>query len=42
MKSFHELNKEINKIQEELDFMKKCDKQGYVNKSDQWDKDEKE
>ena len=25
-----------------MDFMKKCDKEGYVNKSDQWDKEEKE
>ena len=41
MKSFHELNKEINKIQEDLDFMKKCDKEGYTNKSDEWDKEEK-
>ena len=42
MKSFHELNKEIGKIQEEKDFMRKCDNEGYVNKSDQWDKEEKE
>ena len=42
MKSFHELNKEIGKISEEKDFMRKCDNEGYVNKSDQWDKDEKE
>ena len=42
MKSFHELNKEIGKIQEDKDFMKKCDEEGYINKSDQWDKDEKE
>ena len=41
MKSFHELNKEIGKIQEDKDFMKKCDKEGYVNKSDEWDKEEK-
>ena len=42
MKSFHELNKEIGKIQEDKDFMKKCDEEGYINKSDQWDKEEKE
>ena len=29
-------------LREEMDFMKKCDKEGYVNKSDQWDKEEKE
>jgi len=40
MKSFHELNKEISKIQDDKDFMKKCDTEGYVNKSDQWDKEE--
>ena len=42
MKSFHELNKEIGKIIEDKDFMKKCDKEGYVNKSDEWDKEEKD
>ena len=41
MKSFHEINREIGKIQEDKDFMKKCDKEGYVNKSDEWDKEEK-
>ena len=42
IKSFHELNKEIGKINDEKDFMRKCDKEGYVKKSDQWDKEEKE
>jgi len=42
MKSFHELNKEIGKIFDEKDFMRRCDKEGYTNKSDQWDKEEKE
>ena len=42
MKSFDELNKEIGKIFDEKDFMKRCDKEGYINKSDQWDKEEKE
>ena len=42
MKSFDELNKEISKISEEKDFMRKCDNEGYINKSDQWDKEEKE
>jgi hypothetical protein len=42
MKSHSQINAEICKITEEMDFMKKCDKEGYVNKSDQWDKDEKE
>ena len=42
MKSFDELNKEIGKIFDEKDFMKRCDKEGFVNKSDEWDKEEKE
>ena len=42
MKSFNHLQSEIWELREEMDFMKKCDKEGYVNKSDQWDKDEKE
>ena len=42
MKSFDELNKEIGKIFDEKDFMRRCDKEGYTNKSDQWDKEEKE
>ncbi len=42
MKSFNHLDSEIWKLREEMDFMKKCDKEGYVNKSDQWDKEEKE
>ena len=42
MKSFNHLDSEIWELREEMDFMKKCDKEGYVNKSDQWDKDEKE
>ena len=42
MKSFHEINREIVKIQEDKDFMIKCDKEGYINKSNQWDKDENE
>ena len=42
MKSFNRLDSEIWELREEMDFMKKCDKEGYVNKSDQWDKDEKE
>ena len=42
MKSFNHLDTEIWELREEMDFMKKCDKEGYVNKSDQWDKEEKE
>jgi len=42
MKSFNRLDSEIWELREEMDFMKKCDKEGYVNKSDQWDKEEKE
>ena len=42
MKSFNHLDSEIWELREEMDFMKKCDKEGYVNKSDQWDKEEKE
>ena len=42
VKSHSHLDSEIWKIREEMDFMKKCDKEGYVNKSDQWDKYEKE
>ena len=41
MKSFNHLDSEIWELREEMDFMKKCDKEGYVNKSDQWDKEEK-
>ena len=42
MKSFNHLDSEIWELREEMDFMKKCDKEGYVNKSDEWDKEEKE
>ena len=42
MKSFNRLDSEIWELREEMDFMKKCDKEGYVNKSDQCDKEEKE
>ena len=42
MKSFNQIDSEIWELREEMDFMKKCDKEGYVNKSDQWDKEEKE
>jgi len=42
MKSFNRLDSEIWELREEMDFMKKCDKEGYVNKSDEWDKEEKE
>jgi len=42
VKSHSHLDSEIWKIREEMDFMKKCDKEGYINKSDEWDKEEKE
>ena len=29
MKSFHQINKEMSKIQDEISFMKKCEKEGY-------------
>jgi len=29
MKSFHQINKEMSKIQDEISFIKKCDKEGY-------------
>ena len=41
VKSHSHLDSEIWKIREEMDFMKKCDKEGYINKSDEWDKEEK-
>tara|TARA_R100000687_G_scaffold55248_1_gene43998 strand:- start:191 stop:496 length:306 start_codon:yes stop_codon:yes gene_type:complete len=42
MKDRRDVTTEILNVIDHLEFLKKCDKEGYVNKSDQWDKDEKE
>jgi len=42
VKSHSHIDSEIWKLREQMEFLKKCDKEGYINKSDQWDKDEKE
>jgi len=41
VKSHSHIDSEIWKLREEMEFIKKCDKEGYVNKSDEWDKEEK-